>query len=265
MPGLQYPNPNIPLIGKGSVFVDIWDPVTGLKTGYRHLGNVPTFEIEDKVDKAILYSSMNKTVAKIATAAKKRDLTVSLKGNDFSMDHMEIVTMCSGKSSLAVTAGAVTGTPLISAAQTAVCKGRFFRTQDMNLDSTIPIVVKQGATTFTNVTDYVVLDWEMGIVFIPTTSSIASGAAITADYTKLAKTYTQIAAATRPFLPCSILFDPDPVDGQKMGCEVWKANLSANGKLGLISDDYNNWELEADILDDSANHPTAPYYMLTGF
>lgn len=263
MPGLQYPFPNVPMLGKGSVLLDIFDLTTGLGTGLQHLGNVPTFEIEDKPDKANLYSAMNKSVSKIATALKKRDLTLALKGTDFNTDHLAVVAMSAGKTVVTVAAGAVVTEPLISIAQAAVCKGRFFRTLNP-IDITTPPVVAQGSTTLVLGTDYTVSDPVMGMIFIPKGSTIAAGTAVVISYTKLAKVMDSIGAATVPFVTGRILFDPDPVDGQKLSCEIWRVNLNQNGKFGLISDDYGNWELEGDILDDSVNHPTMPFYELRG-
>jgi len=84
-----------------------------------------------------------------------------------------------------------------------------------------------------------------------------------ADYSTLAKSFDQVAGGTQPILQGRIRFIPDPSDGQKIGVEVWRCNLAPNGQIGLIADDYGNWTLDASILDDSANHPDAPYYLAT--
>src|SRR5712664_4244245 len=102
MPGLKYPIPHVPMLGKGSILFDIFDLVTGLPTGLRHLGNCTKFEIDIKDDLAELYQSLNKTVTLIATAVKKRTPKISITGTDFSSDHMAIVAMSAGKTTLAV-------------------------------------------------------------------------------------------------------------------------------------------------------------------
>ena len=75
--------------------------------------------------------------------------------------------------------------------------------------------------------------------------------------------FDHVAGATIPFVQGHILFVPDPVDGQKIGCDIWRCNLNPNGQIGLIADDYGNWSLDGNILDDTANHPTAPFYDYT--
>jgi hypothetical protein len=33
----------------------------------------------------------------------------------------------------------------------------------------------------------------------------------------------------------------------------------------MIADDYGNWTLDGYILDDTSNHPTAPFFLLTQY
>ena len=269
MPGLKYPIPNVPMLGKGSVLLDRFDPVTGLSTGFQHLGNCSVFELEDKPDKAKLFSGMNSTVSLIASALKKREPSITIKGTDFNSNHMAIAAISAAKSTLATGATTFTAEGLISAVQTANALGRYFQLLNRNVDNvtTPPVLTQAPSTTLVAGTDYVVADAQMGLIYIPLTSTIdTTGAhAITATYHTLVGSLDQVAGASIPFVKGHILFSPDPVDGQKIGCDVWRVNLSANGKIGLIADDYGNWELEGDILDDTANHPSAPFYQYTFF
>lgn len=269
MPGLKYPIPHVPMLGKGSILFDLFDPTTGLPTGLRHLGNCTKFELDLKDDIAELYQSLNKSVTLVATAVKKRQPKISITGTDFSSDHIALVQMSSGKTNLATTATTVSAEGLISAAQTVNAKGRFFRLANMNVDnvSTPPVLTQAPSTTLVAGTDYVVVDPVAGLIYIPTTSTIdTTGAhAVTATYHTLAGSQDQVAGATVPFLQGHLFFDPDPVDGQKIGCDIWRVNLSPNGQLGLIADDYGNWSLDGNILDDTANHPNAPFYQYTFF
>jgi hypothetical protein len=89
--------------------------------------------------------------------------------------------------------------------------------------------------------------------------------AVTIDYTPAALSLSQVAGAVAPFVRARGRFVPDPTDGKKIGVEWWQINLSPNGKLGLITDDYGNWELEGMILDDTANHPNSPYFLMTDY
>jgi len=269
MPGLKYPVPHKPMLGKGSIFFDRFDPVTGLPQGKIHLGNCTQFDLEDKPDKAKLFSSLNSTVTMIASALKKREPTVTIKGTDFSSMVAQDWAISNGKTTLATTAATLTGETVISAVQTANAKGRYFQFVNMNIDNvgTPPVLTQAPSTVLVAGTDYIVEDPQLGIIYIPLTSTIDTTGtkAVTAVYHQLVGSFDQVAGSSVPFLQGHLTFDPDPVDGQKIACDIWRVNLFANGKIGLIADDYGNWELEGDILDDTSNHPTSPFYQYTFF
>lgn len=264
---LQYPVAHDPMFGKGSVLLDRFDPVTGLPTGLVHLGNVRKFEIETKDDKAELFQYINATPSKIASAVKKREVKLVVEGTDFSADHVAIAQMSAGKTTLAVSAATVTAETLITTAQAATAKGKFFRTLFLNVDNvTTPPALVQNSVPLVLGVDYTVADAQKGLFYLPTTGTVVvSGFPVTITYNKLVGTFAQVAGSSIPFVQGRVLFVPDPTDGQKIGCELWRVNLSPNGQIGLIADDYGNWTLDGDVLDDTSNHPTAPFYQYTFF
>lgn len=260
---INYPIPHIPMLGKGSILLDRFDPSTGLPTGFQHLGNCTKFELDLKDDLAELYQSINKNVTLIATAVKKRQPKISITGTDFSSRVMAIAQMAAGKTSVATTATTITAELLITAAQAVNAIGRFFRLANKNVDNVgTPPVVMSNSVTLVAGTDYVISDPVQGIVYIPVGSAVASHD-VTVTYHTLVGSQDHVAGATIPFVQGHILFSPDPVDGQKIGCDIWRVNLNPNGQLGLIADDYGNWSLDGNILDDTANHPSAPFYDYT--
>jgi hypothetical protein len=263
--GINYPVPHIPMLGKGSILLDRFDPTTGLPTGFQHLGNATKFELDLKDDIAELYQSLNSNVTLIATAVKKRQPKISITGTDFSSVHIAIAQMSAGKTSIATTAATITAEALISAAQAPLAIGRFFRLANKNVDNVgTPPVFTSNSVTLSNVTDIVLVDSVQGICYVPVGSTIASQA-VTVTYNTLVGSQDHVAGATIPFVQGHILFSPDPVDGQKIGCDIWRVNLNPNGQIGLIADDYGNWSLDGNILDDTANHPTCPFYDYTFF
>lgn len=260
--GIQYQVNHVPSLGKGSVLLDRF--LSGSPTGvFMHLGNCNKFEIEPKDDKAELFQALYPSPTKIAEAVKKRDIKISIEGTDFSADHSQIYSIASGESSLVTTASAITNEQLCSAAQTANAKGRYFRTASPNIATWTDL--KQNAVALVNGTDYIVLDMTHGIIYIPLTSGIdtTGSHSITADYTPAAGTFAQINGHTVNFVEGHVLFVPDPADGPNITCDVWRVNLTQNGKIGLIQDEYGNWTLEGSCLDDTANHASAPFYQFT--
>jgi hypothetical protein len=176
---------------------------------------------------------------------------------------MAIASMAAGKTVLATTATTYTAETLITAGQAPNAIGRYFRTAHMNVDNVgTPPVLTSNAVVLTPVTDYVVADAALGLFYIPVGSAIATHA-VTITYLTLVGSFDQVAGATIPFVQGHILFDPDPVDGQMITCDIWRVNLNPNGQIGLIADEYGNWTLDGNILDDTANHPTDPFYQYT--
>lgn len=260
--GVQYQIPHEVLLGKGSVLLDRFS--NGSPTGvFTHLGNCSKFEISPKDDKADLYQSLYPSPTKIAEAVKKRDIMISIEGTDFSADHAALFGISSGVGTVSQTTGAVTAETVVSAAQTANAKGRYFRVANWPVQAWTDL--KQGAVTLVSGTDYVVVDLTHGIIYIPLTSAIdtTGTTAITADYTKATASYKTVAGHTVNFVQGHILFVPDPADGDSITADVWRVNLTQNGKIGLISDEYGNWTLEGSALDDTANHPNSPFYLLS--
>jgi len=256
---LKYPVAHVPMLGKGSVLFDRFD-ASGNPQGFIHLGNCSKFELDTKDEAAQLFQSINKVPSLIATALKKRTPTLAITGTDFSAAHMALAFMSAGKTTLAIAAGAVTGEALASA--TATKKGKFFPLASRSVDPET-VVLHQGGTSLVEGTDFLLADAIEGLVYFPSTGAVNDATAVTADYSTLAKSFDQVAGGTQPILQGRIRFIPDPSDGQKIGVEVWRCNLAPNGQIGLIADDYGNWTLDASILDDSANHPDAPYYLAT--
>jgi hypothetical protein len=251
------------MLGKGSILLDRFDPVSGLPTGLQHLGNCTKFELDLKDDIAELYQSLNKNVTLIATAVKKRQPKIAITGTDFSSTHMAIAQMSPGKTTLASTATTFTAEVLITAAQAPNAIGRYFRLLNRNVDNvTTPPALTSNSVPLVAGTDFVVADPVQGLIYIPVGSSITTHA-VTCTYNTLVGSNDQVAGATVPFVQGHILFVPDPVDGQKIGCDIWRVNMNPNGQLGLIAEDYGNWTLDGNILDDTANHPSAPFYQYT--
>jgi hypothetical protein len=260
-----YPVPHVPMLGKGSVLLDIFDLTSGLPTGFQHLGNCTKFELDLKDDIAELYQSINKSVTLIATALKKRQPKITIVGTDFNSQHASIFSMSSGKTSLATTATTYTAEVLITAVQAPAAIGRFFQAANLNTDNvSVPPVLTSNAVTLVAGTDYVLMDPIKSLYYIPAGSSISSHA-VTVTYETLVGSFDQVAGATIPFVRGHLKFVPDPVDGQKIMCDIWKVNLNPNGQIGLIADDYGNWTLDGNILDNTAATPLAPFYEYTFF
>jgi hypothetical protein len=250
------------MLGKGSILFDRFD-VNGLLTGYMPFGNATKLELAHKDERANLFQSLNKSASLIASGLKKRTISVSIVGTDFRSDMLSISMMSSGKTTLVGAVATITAEVLASATVPTLA-GRYFALLNRNIDNvTTPPVLTCNAVTLVAGTDYIVVDPIEGLIYFPTTTSAASGHAVTATYHTLVASNDQVAGAVVPQVQGRLRFVPDPTDGQKLGLEAWRVNLYPAGQLGLIADDYGNWTLDGELLDDTSNHPLSPYYLQT--
>ena len=265
MPGLVYPVPHVPMLGKGTILVNQFkNPADPLSlTSYLSLGNCIKLEVDLKDDIAELYQSINKNVSLIASALKKRQPNLVIEGTEFDAAHMALAMMAGSLTTLTQTVQTVVAEPLASA--TAQKKGMYFQTLIGNLDVSLPAntVVHQGGTPLVAGVDYQIADPVMGLIYFPLLGAVSEATAVTIDYKTLAATVPQVNAATLPYIAGRVLFDPDPTDGQKIGLSIWNVRLNPSTPLGMIADDYAKWSMKGMILDDSANHPDCPYWQAT--
>lgn len=261
MPPLIYPLTPVPMLGKGLImFADI--SAAGVRQGFYPLGNCTKLELEPKDDIAELYSSINAASALEATALKKRQIKIAITGTDFKDDVMDIALMGNGKVVVSTTASTHTAEVLVPAA-VGTHKGRYFATLFRNIDLATPPVLTNNAVPLTVGTDYVIADEVQGLFYFPATTTAVDGMATTATYHTKVGSQSEVNGGVSPVRNGAIKFSPDPTDGQKIGLDVWNINMSPAGQIGLISDDYGNWQLEGLVLGDYVNHPTQPFYRTT--
>ena len=89
--------------------------------------------------------------------------------------------------------------------------------------------------------------------------------AVTVDYTPTAYAdgLTQIAAGTESLVRAKVTFVGDPSAGPAVMVEIWDVQITPDGALGLISDDFATLGLQMAVQSDVANHPAAPLYQVT--
>jgi hypothetical protein len=257
MPAQAAPSSENLLLGKGQVFFDRFD-INGVSTGLRHLGNVETLEIttaDDNVDK---FSSMTRSASLYKRVNRRRTVTMRLVGDEFHPENMALVMM-GDQSTLAQPATAVAG----EAVSPTTIPGMYYVTKKLGPISAV--VVHFGAGVGVLNTDYAIVDPNVGLIRI-LPGTILTGA-VTIDYTPTLYSSTAgpqvVHGGTAGIIQGRILFLGDPTTGQAYKLEAWKCNVTPDGAVGLISDDYATMGLSLAILDDKVNHPASPLYELT--
>lgn len=240
------------LLGAGQVFFKRND----VDQGYVHLGNCTQFRIEFEDEKREVVNRMTSAQGTYRKVTSKRTGRLNIIGQEFNPDNQALVTMGS-KSALTQSSSSVTGEVLATAAQ--FVEGAYYRTVYRGISS---LVLTQGTTTLVEGTDYNIIDATLGIIeIIPGGANITAATQLDADYSYAADTSTTIRGGDTGDIYGSILFVGDPAAGPAMDVEIWSLSIEPEGGLDFIGDDFLEWTLNCEILDDSSNHPNEPYYL----
>lgn len=239
------------LLGKGEVYFDRFTSPGGASTGERFLGNVESLEIQITDELKQKYSSVQAAAPLAAEALTRRTPEVTLTLDEFTKDNLALALMG--------TTAAYTqlGTAVTAEAAVVPTLGNYFKLANRKVNT---VVVKKGATTYVLGTDYT-LDLETGRVKPLATGTMVAGDAITVDYARTAITAAdQVAIGAQGQILGMLRFVPDPTQGPSWDIELWRVNMSPDGTLAFIGDDFGSYQLKGKILDDSAvaAHATTP-------
>lgn len=256
MPPQTAPSSENLLLGKGQVFFDRFDN-SGLSTGYKHLGNVETFELNTTDDKVQKFSSMSAGAPLYKEVNRRRAAVLTLTGSEFHSENMALVTM-GDQSELVQAATAVVAEPVSPTTK----KGMYFMTQ--KLGPVTAVTVTFGATPGVLNTDYAIINANIGLIRILPGTALTG--AVTVGYTPTAYVSGSgpaiISGGSAGVIQGAVRFVGDPSTGPDMIVDVWRANVSPNGPVGLIGDDFATLSLTMAILDDAVAHPAQPLYRI---
>jgi hypothetical protein len=257
MPAQPTPNSDNLLVGKGQLLFNRFDSL-GVPTSFKHLGNVDSLELTTADTKIQKYSAMQASAPLYKEANQKRIVTLKVVGDEFAPDNLALVLM-GDLATLVQPATAIVGEALAP----ATVPGSYVKLA--KLGPYTAVAVKFGATPGVLGTDYAIINAKMGLIRI-LPGTILTGA-VTADYTPSAYTGTTgpavVGGGTAGIIQGSFLFIGDPTTGPAMMVEIWKANVSPDSAIGLISEAFATLGLTASILDDSGNHAAHPLYQVT--
>jgi hypothetical protein len=247
------------MLGRGKIYFDRWTPGTTTSTGLRFLGDCNKFDIVPSVQTKDRFASTKKTATKLATVNVSQTHMLQIQMGEVDPENVAMALL--GDTALITQAA----TPITAEALTANAQlGRIYKTAKRLISAT---TVHQGATALVLGTDYEIEDATMGLIrILPTSATVTPGSALTIDYTPTAITapgLTQVSAGLESNIDGMLVFLGDPAQGHKWDGEFWHVRFTPNGALSLITDDFLDIPVQAEVLDDSVNHPTQPLYRLT--
>lgn len=256
----QAPQDQDLILGKGKVYFDRFD-ASGNGQGEVLLGNVTEIALGLDVERAQKYSSMDKAAGLLKSVVTRQTPGIGIVGDEFNPYNLALAVMGEERD-IEQTGQAITGEQLTS--DGTVKAGRQYALAEEEISS-VTVTQDPGGTPAVLVedTDYE-LDTTRGLItFLNSSVTLDEAMVIEVDYTSGAVTLETIAGVTQGKIEGLLRFIGDPTSGPKYDLVVWKVNIAPDGELGLISDDYGNWSLAGEIMQQETAHPDEPFYRLT--
>lgn len=249
-------SPDHLLVGAGVLYLGIVE--NGVKNPWRHVGNVTTLELSTANTRIQKFSSMTRGRPLLKSALQRRVVTVRIVMDYFMPENLALHMQ--GKLDITSQAATpVTGEVIVAnvpATPTATLGyqlgGASFR--GAALGPLNGLVVKLGATTLTEGTDYEVDDNGEMVTILPGSTAVTNGTNdLTIDYTPTAYTrVVRVRGGSEGDIEVAGLFKPDPSVGPRWEVEWWRGSVSPDGALGFISEEFGNLTLSVELQDDGA-------------
>ncbi len=245
------PNSGNVLLGRGKLYFDRFVTGTTTRQGEFDLGNIDTFELIPSAKVKDLYESMDPQSLLYKRAVTQQEVKIKIQGDEFSLFNLATVLM-GDQSQFTQT----TGTATAASVTAAPLNGAWYPTGYRNISVTD---VKQGTTAGVLGTDYNV-DATTGRIQVFTTGAFTAGTAVTWDGSYAATTINTVQGSTVGSVEGFLRFVGNPVAGPKFEVQIWHANFTPAGNLGLIADKFGDWQLDGICIADLVNNPTQPFY-----
>jgi hypothetical protein len=251
------------VFGRGRILFDQFT-AAGLRTGqYIHLGNCDRFAIGISPEKLEMVDYTTETSAPYKSVTTKIAIPINISGFEFADRNLRLIFM-GDRTDFTQSATSETDEELAAATITEL-KGSFFQTSKRKISN---VVLTQDVNTLVAGTDYEVYDAEAGIIrILPTSSTVADGDALEIDYDAAAiaaAALPVIRGATKTSVQGQILFIPANTTGPENEVVVWNAELTPDGDVALIADEFAKWNLTGSVQSDAAGTyggaSTDPYF-----
>lgn len=238
-------------IGSGDVYLNPFDPDTGLQTGWVYAGDADKFAIKPNSEIKERESKGRNTAGQVvATVAVQKPAELSITFSEANADNLTLAFM--GKRSAINIAGAVVVDEVLTFKTTGGAATGASTAKTNLTTAAITLTSSDAATTYTKDVDYTV-NYRMGLILPIAGSALATaiiaagagGLATKIDYTSGAIGGTKIKGGTNAQLRTAVKFDgKNQVDGSPALANVWEAVLTPQGEFDFLKDDWNDVQLQ---------------------
>ncbi len=259
MPGRESNASNL-FLGRGKLWADVWTDQGVSSGGEMYLGVASVWEPQAPADETIeMRDYAVQDAPLLDKIAIKRDMKMRAVLHEMTLENLRMALL-GNISARAQGTDAVTDEDLTA-------KLGYYVPLEYRKVSSVVVEPEAGGTAFTEDKDYI-LDRTTGRIYFMTAAeggTITDAAKLHVSYNYAADTARTLAAGAALKVEGSLRFVGDPKRGQRYEMEVWHFQIAPEGGIGFISDDYGNITLNFDVIGESTDHPTAPYYLISEY
>ena len=272
-----YGQEGVEIQAKKTVTGEVYDAVLGgvIKVPYKEISNVV---IEPTVPVPVIIGPATSYIQNGTAGTGSITTSGTYTGADTSAYYIEITkanstagvitdaefTWKKGLTGTPSVAGAVTGNVQTIAEGVKVKFVAGGSGQDFVVGEIYEIKVTAAGSAYIAGKDFIVDKTQLrgGVIPIPTTSGITDSSKVKVSYEVPEKKYPKIMGGTVRKIEGELLFIGDPKHGRPYTLEIWHVAISPTGDVGLISEDWGNFNLELTVFADRVNHPEEPFFKM---
>lgn len=232
-------------VSKGELWFSDFKTGTEIPAGWRFLGNAPEFNITVETETLDHFSSTRGIKEKDASIVLQTNASASLILDDIQIENLALFYFGSSDT-VAQTAATAQAESFTDVKQGYSYQLGITTNNPTGVRSISNVVVEVASSAKTLGTDYTV-DLELGIITIVAGGGIANLADIDVEYDRAAKSRTQVISGSDQ-VEGALRFISFNEQGARIDYMLPKVKLSPNGDFSLISDEWQQLPLSAEIL-----------------
>lgn len=249
---------NLYTLGRGKLYFSLLNATSGLPLGYRYIGNCTEITATFETEKLEHFSS--------EAGVREKDDSVVLQTNrtgGFTTDNNSIENLALyffGESSTVTQSAATVTDEAINDVepgryyQLGLGAGNYTGVRGLAVHTAGPpakkIIVKVASTEKTEGTDYTI-DMITGLVYIVPGGTITSGTDILVSYKTAANSRERVISGSQS-IQGAVMFVEDNPRGPSRTWVLPKVEISPNGDLTLISEEWRTMAFSMEILKPSS-------------
>lgn len=253
---VQSPSPENLMLGKGGVYFDRKDILTGLFTGERHLGNCDSFSVSTQMEEKKKYSSMEAAARLYKSVMTQLSATGKIQLDEF--DPRNVALALFGDTAL-ISQAAATG---LTYTVTNAGLGLWYDVDHFQISNVVVTNVTTPTATPTEHVDYEVDALSGRVHFLGEGSGISDKDTITIKFDCAKYDTIAVNVGNTKRIEGRIRFMGDPTTGPRYKASFWNVVIKPTGDTGFITDDWASMTIEFECQDDSKSHPSCPLHQI---